>query len=131
MTNLRYFGGLIVVILLLSISSCYKVSDTLATIIITDKNGVRLPGTVVHVYPNPTEPANPPAELDQSLDQTKTTNTKGEVYFDYTEYYKRGQVGLFVLNIEATSGDTLLVPGIIKVVEQEDNYETVKFPFEL
>lgn len=131
MTKLRYFGGLGVMILLLTISSCYKVSNTTATIIITDKNGVKLPGTVVHVFPNPTEPANPPAELDQTLDVTKTTNTNGEIYLDYTEYYKRGQVGLFVLNIEATSGDTLMVPGIIKVVEQEDNYETVKFPFEL
>lgn len=131
MTKLKYLGGLGALILLLALSSCYKVSNTTATIIITDKNGVRLPGTVVHVFPNPTEPSDPPAELDQSLDVTKTTNTSGEVSFDYTEYYKRGQVGLFVLNIEATSGDTLLVPGIIKVVEQEDNYETVKFPFEL
>ena len=131
MTKLRYLGGLGVLILLLTISSCYKVSNTTTTIIITDKNGVRLPGTVVHVFPNPTEPSDPPAELDQTLDVTKTTNTSGEVYFDYTEYYKRGQVGLFVLNIEATSGDTVMVPGIIKIVEQEDNYETVKFPFEL
>lgn len=131
MTKLRYLGGLGILMLLIFISSCYKVENTTATITITDKNGKVLPGTVVHVFPNPTEPADPPAELDQSLDETKTTDSQGQVYFDYTEYYKRGQVGLFVMNIEATSGDTLMVPGIIKVTEQEDNYETVKFPFEL
>jgi hypothetical protein len=85
----------------------------------------------VHVFPNPTEPANPPAELNQSLDQTVITDNNGMVYFDYTEYYQRGQVGLFVLNIEATAGDSLTVPGIINVIPQADNYETVKFPFEL
>lgn len=131
MRKLRYLGGLGVLMLLIFISSCYKVQNTTATIKITDKNGKELPGTVVHVFPNPTEPADPPAELDQTLDQTKTTDSQGQVYFDYTEYYKRGQVGLFVMNIEATSGDTIMVPGIIKVTEQEDNYETVKFPFEL
>ena len=30
---------------------------------IIDKNGKVLPGTSVHIFPNPTQPANPPAEL--------------------------------------------------------------------
>lgn len=131
MTKLRYLGGLGVLMLLIFISSCYKVQNTTATIIITDNDGTVLPGVSVHVFPNPTEPSDPPAELDQSLDETKITDNSGRVYFDYTDYYKRGQVGLFVLNIEATSGDTITVPGIIKVTEQTDNYETVKFPFDL
>ena len=131
MTKLRYIGGVGVLTMLLFITSCYKVENTTATITITDKNGVALSGTVVRVFPNPTEPANPPAELNQSLDETKVTDSQGKVYFDYTDYYQRGQVGLFVLNIEATSGDTIMIPGIIKVVEQVDNIETVKFPFEL
>jgi len=131
MANLRYIGGLGALAILLFLSSCYKVENTTATITVTDKNGVPLPTTMVRVYPNPTQPANPPAELDKSLDQTKQADSQGRVYFDYTEYYNSGQVGLFVLNIEATSGDTITVPGIIKVEEQKDNYETVKFPFEL
>ena len=131
MTKLRYLGGVGLLTMLLFITSCYKVENTTATITITDKNGKVLPGTEVHVFPNPTEPSSPPAELNQELDETKITDASGKVYFDYTEYYKRGQVGLFVLNIEATSGDTVMIPGIIKVVEQEDNYETVKFPFEI
>jgi len=128
---LRYLGGLSVLLLLLFITSCYKVQNSTATITITDNNGVVLPNTSVRVFPNPTEPPNPPAELDQTLDETKVTDSSGKVYFDYTDYYQRGQVGLFVLNIEATSGDSITVTGIINVVEQEDNYETIKFPFDL
>jgi hypothetical protein len=131
MIRLRYLGGLSLLILLLSITSCYKVKSTHATIIVTDKNGNVLPGTSIRVFPSPTQPPDPPAELNQSLDETKIADGNGRVFFDYSEYYKRGQVGLFVLNIEATSGDTLMVPGIIKVTEQADNYETIKFPFEL
>ena len=117
--------------ILLALTSCYKVQPTTATITVTDKNGTPLPGTMIRVFPNPTEPANPPAELNQELDETKQADSQGKVYFDYSKYYQRGQVGLFVLNIEATSGDTITVPGIIKVVEQQDNFETVKFPFDL
>ena len=85
----------------------------------------------VHIFPNPTQPANPPAELNQTLDVTVIADAEGKVYMDYTSYYQLGQVGLFVLNIEATSGDSVMVPGIIKVEEQKDNYETIKFPFEI
>ena len=60
----------------------------LFTITVTDKNGVPLPGTLVRMFPNPTEPSDPPAELDQTLDETKTADGEGKVYFDYTEYYK-------------------------------------------
>jgi len=131
MIKLRYLGGLSIVLLLTFITSCYKVQNTTATIIVTDKNGVTLPNVEVHVYPNPTEPSDPPAEINQSLDQIVFTDGSGQVYLDYSEYYQRGQVGLFVLNIEATAGDSITVPGIIQVNPQEDNYETVKFPFEL
>lgn len=124
-------GGVSLLAILLFLSSCYKVENTTATITVTDKNGKVLPGTIVRIFPNPTQPANPPAELDQTLDVTKQADSQGRVYMDYTEYYNRGQVGLFVLNIEATSGDTIMIPGIIKIEEQIDNYETVKFPFEL
>ena len=118
-------------LLLLALGSCYKVQPTTATVTVTDVNGTPLPGTMVRLFPNPTEPANPPAELNQERDQTKQADAQGKVYFDYSSYYQRGQVGLFVLNIEATSGDTITVPGIIKVEEQKDNFETVKFPFDI
>ena len=131
MIKLRYIGGLAAVLLLLALGSCYKVQPTTATITVTDVNGTPLPGTMVRLFPNPTEPANPPAELNQELDQTKQADAQGKVYFDYSSYYQRGQVGLYVLNIEATSGDTITVPGIIKVEEQKDNFETVKFPFDI
>jgi hypothetical protein len=131
MKELRFIGGLGLLTLLVFMASCYKVENTFATITVTDKNGKALPNTEIHVFPNPTEPANPPAELNQELDQFKISDHAGKVEFDFTEFYQRGQVGLFVLNIEATSGDTLMIPGIIKIVEQEHNYETIKFPFEL
>ena len=131
MQKLSYLGAFGLATLLLLISSCYKIENSTATITVTDKNGKVLPGTSVHIFPNPTQPSNPPAELNQTLDITLIADGNGQVYVDYTSYYQLGQVGLFVLNIEATSGDTIMIPGIIKVEEQEDNYETIKFPFEI
>ena len=131
MVKLSYLGAFGLMTLLLVFSSCYKIENTTATITVTDKNGKALPGTKVHIFPNPTQPANPPAELNETLDVNMVADFEGKVYMDYTSYYQLGQVGLFVLNIEATSGDTIMIPGIIKIEEQVDNYETIKFPFEI
>jgi hypothetical protein len=131
MHKLTFLGAFGLATMLLLVSSCYKIENTTATITVTDKNGKVLPGTSVHIFPNPTQPANPPAELNQTLDVTVVADSEGKVYMDYTSYYQLGQVGLFVLNIEATSGDSIMIPGIIKVEEQKDNYETIKFPFEI
>ena len=126
-----WFGLLIFLIFM---SSCYKVSNTTATITVKDKNGKNVPGAVVHVFPSQSEPTDTLSTINPDLDETKTTDNNGQVFFDYTEYYKEGQVGLFVLDIEVNyegPDSTITVQSIIKVEEQKDNQKEVQLPITL
>lgn len=116
------------------LASCDKIADTSSTITVSDLNGNRISGAEVHVFPSPSEPSSPPAELNETLDETKVTNSDGQVFFDYTDFYKRGQVGLFVLDVEVTyqSPDSLItVLSVIKIEEQESNVKEIELPFRL
>jgi len=131
---MQYFKIIGLLAFLFIIGSCDKIDNTAAIITIVDRNGNLVSGADVHVFPSITQPSDPPAQLNESLDQTKVSDTKGQVFFDYTDYFKRGQVGLFVLDIEVTfqAPDTLvIVPSIIKVVEQETNAKEVELPIDL
>ena len=131
-TGKKTWFGLMV--LLIFISSCYKVSNTTATITITDKNGNNVAGASVHVFPSPSQPSDPPREVNEDLDETKTTDSKGQVFFDYTQYYKEGQVGLFVLDIDvnyAGPDSMITVLSIIKIEPQVDNQKVIELPFNL
>ena len=56
------------------------------------------------------------------FDTTQVTNA-GSVSFNFSEYYKQGQAGFAVLDIEATKGRTGI--GIIKIEEEMTNEQTV------
>lgn len=121
-------------VVLIFISSCYKISNTTATITVTDETGKSVPGAVVHVFPSPSEPSDTLSNVNDHLDETKTTDSFGQVFFDYTEYYKSGQVGLFVLDVEVNyegPDSTITVQSIIKVEEQKDNQKQIELPFTL
>jgi len=126
-----WFG---LMVLLIFISSCYKVSNTTATITVTDQNGKKVPGAVVHVFPNASEPSDTTSTINEDLDETKTTDNAGQVFFDYTEYYKSGQVGLFVLDVEVNydgPDSTITVLSVLKVEEQKDNQKQIELPVSL
>ena len=132
MTGKKTWFGLL--IFLIFLSSCYKVSNTTATITVKDKNGKNVPGALVHVFPSPSEPSDTLSTLNDDLDETKTTDTQGQVFFDYTEFYKEGQVGLFVLDIEVSyegPDSTVTVQSVLKVEEQKDNQKEVQLPISL
>ena len=120
-------------LLLLLAVGCYKIEDSTATITVIDQNENRVQGAVVHVFPSSTEPGDT-VFYNPGLDQTKTTDNNGQVFFDYTEYFKNGQVGLFVLDYEVSyqAPDSLIeVMGVIKIEEQKHNEKTVELPFNL
>ena len=58
------------------------------------------------------------------FDTTQVTNAAGSVSFNFSEYYKQGQAGFAVLDIEATKG-SLTGIGIIKIEEELTNEQTV------
>jgi len=52
------------------------------------------------------------------------TKANGTVEFDYTGLYEQGQAGFAVLDI-LTFRDTMYAEGIIKILEEETNEETL------
>ena len=53
-----------------------------------------------------------------------STDNNGMVEFDYTQQYKQGQAGFAVLDIVSFK-DSAVGEGIIKILEEEENDETV------
>lgn len=102
------------------LSACNKEKPTKAVIVVKDQSGAVVSGVTVKLFANPSFPLGDPTRLNKET----TTNTGGRAEFDYSEFYKQGQAGFAVLDILATK-DTLVGEGIIKILEEEDNEETV------
>ncbi len=96
---------------------CNKEKPTKALITVTDSLGAVVPGAYVKLWANPSFPIGDPSRLNKE----GYTNSSGVAEFDYTEEYKQGQAGFAVLDILASSGDTLAAEGIIKILEEETN----------
>lgn len=101
-------------------SACNKEKPTKVIITVKNEDGNVVSGAVVKLFANPSFPLGDPTRLDNE----NSTNGSGQVTFDYTDFYKQGQAGFAVLDIRATK-DTLLGQGIIKILEEETNEETV------
>lgn len=101
-------------------AACNKEEPTTATIIVKDQAGNVVPDVAVRLFANPSFPLGDPTRLNQE----GITGSTGRVEFDYTEFYKQGQAGFAVLDIVAVK-DTLAGSGIIKILEEESNEETV------
>jgi hypothetical protein len=105
----------------LGMFSCRKEGETVAKIMIVDTAGLPFPGAMVRLYPTPT--------IDEhgaiTIDDTMWTEVDGYATFDFSENYNLGQAGVFVLDIEVRSGDTLYGEGIIKIEQEETSEETV------
>jgi hypothetical protein len=100
--------------------ACNKEEPTVAVITVVNEDGVAVPGALVKLFAAPAFPLNDPNRLDKEL----TTDASGRAEFDYSDEYKQGQSGFAVMDIIATK-DTLIGEGIIKILEEETNNETV------
>ncbi len=98
-------------------SSCGKQPDTLATITVLDSDSGPVSSATVHVY----------SSTGDRFDMEATTNSRGEVMFNFNEFYERGQSGLAVLDLEVTDG-TNVFNDIIKIEGETNNLKTVQFP---
>ena len=104
-----------------TLSSCRKEADTIAKIYVVDTSGAPFEGAMVRLYPTPTVNNHGAIIIDDTLE----SDADGLAIFDYTDHYNLGQAGFAVLDIEVRSGDSLYGEGIIKIVEEEVNQETV------
>lgn len=106
-------------------SSCKKPGDTIAKVIVVKaSDGVtRVPNAKVSLSAT-TDPAYP-NDAREGLDKEATANSSGEANFNYNEYFKRGQAGLFVLDV-LIEADGYTAEGVIKIVEEETSEATIE-----
>jgi hypothetical protein len=105
------------------LSGCKKDKQTIATVKVVNEEGDPIPGATVRLYSVPSEDEPRPNEL--RFDTTQVTNGTGLVTFDFTEFYKKGQAGFAVLDIEAYKG-SLNGDGIIKIEEETTTEEIIE-----
>lgn len=103
----------------LSLTSCGKSGDTLATIKVLDVNNQPVAGALVKVKGYDSNGVNP-----GNLDRETTSDGNGNAVFNFNDMYKRGSAGFAVLEIEASKAG-MLGTGIIKVEDQVNNEATV------
>jgi hypothetical protein len=109
--------------------SCKKTKDTTALVKVINENGLPISGASVRLFGEGTidESGAQVPRAGILLDNTKSTDSKGEALFDYTEYYKSGQAGFAVLNVEIEKvypDSIATLEGIIKVEEEVKNEKT-------
>jgi hypothetical protein len=121
-TFLKVFTLLLTISTLAVFSGCKKDPDTIATVIVLNEDGMVVPGATVRLFSNPSESPPPPNEL--RFDTLAVTNGTGKVTFNFTEFYKKGQAGFAVLDIEVTKGN-LFGSGIIKIEEKTTTEEAI------
>jgi hypothetical protein len=119
---IKLFGALVLILSMFAINSCKKDKETIATVLVVNEDGAPVPGASVRLYSVPSESPPPPNAL--RFDTTQVTNGTGKVSFDFSDFYKKGQAGFAVLDIEAVKG-SLSGEGIIKIEEEKTTEETV------
>lgn len=99
-------------------SGCRKKKSTTAKIIVRDAANALVLSATVRVYG---ESSTTKASV---VDNTTTSDYKGEAFFNYDDIYQLGQAGVAVLNIDA-SKNGLTGTGIIKIESEVENTATV------
>ncbi len=108
----------IVVLVVLSFSqSCYKTKSTIATItVLNNSNNSPVSGATVRLFYE-----DPTGVNTSIIDEQNTTSDIGVVHFDFSEYYKDGQAGFAVLDIEVNNAFV----GVIQIEERATTEKTI------
>ena len=113
--------GAILLVASFSLNSCYRKQDTIGKVHVVNASGNAVGGAIVRVYIDPTSVPNPDPNR---IDMTLTTNSSGTATFNFNDFYKDGQGGFAVLDINASQG-TLLGTGVIQVEQRTTSEETI------
>ena len=97
--------------------SCYKPKSTIASItVLNDSNNSPVSGATVRLF------YDDPAGINTSIiNEQNTTSDEGVVNFDFSDYYKDGQAGFAVLDIEVNN----VFVGVIQVEERATTEKTI------
>lgn len=127
MIRFDLFRPLAALALLAVATACNKEKDTIAIIKVVDEEGRPVPQAYVKLWANVPNPPPNSGSIDR-LKREGLTGNDGTVEFDYTQQYKQGQAGFAVLDITSFK-DSMVGDGIIKILEEEENEETVTLRF--
>lgn len=112
-------------LLVLGVSSCKKPGDTIAKIIVVKtSDGVTRVANAKVTLSATTDPSYPNEPRD-GVEKEGTTNSNGEVTFNYNDFFERGQAGLFVLDVYVEA-EGATAEGVVKVVEEDTSESTVE-----
>ncbi|MDZ4823799.1 MAG: hypothetical protein SH856_10095 [Flavobacteriales bacterium] len=121
-TVIKLFVAVLCICSVAVISSCEKQKETIATILVLTEDGDPVPGAWVRIFSNPTPPPSP---NELRFNDSAQTNGSGKVTFNFTDFYKKGQAGFAVLDLEGWKG-SLYGTGIIKIEEEVTTEETLE-----
>ncbi|MEC8616937.1 MAG: hypothetical protein VXY28_04475 [Bacteroidota bacterium] len=98
-------------------NSCYKPKSTIATItVLNNSNNAPVSGATVRLF------YDDPTGVNTSLvDEQNTTSDEGVVNFDFSSYYKDGQAGFAVLDIEVNN----VFVGVVQIEERATTEKTI------
>lgn len=98
-------------------NSCYKPKSTIATItVLNNSNNAPVSGATVRLF------YDDPNGVNTSLvDEQNTTSDEGVVNFDFSSYYKDGQAGFAVLDIEVNN----VFVGVVQIEERATTEKTI------
>ncbi|MCB0768969.1 MAG: hypothetical protein KDC00_01010 [Flavobacteriales bacterium] len=113
-------SALMVLVLATVFTACNKEDPTTVVITVKDADGRPAEMAYVRLFANP---AVPRADASRLLMEAMT-DAAGNAEFDYSGFYEQGQAGFAVLDI-LTFRDSTYAEGIIKVLEEETNEETL------
>jgi hypothetical protein len=114
--------GLLLFVVSITVA-CVKIEPTIAVIYIRNANGTMAQGAQVRLYGQPVSGSTSNANQALRIDLIKQTDNEGKAYFDLSDFYKAGQTGMAILNVDAQAGGQVST-GYIQIIEQESNEET-------
>tara|TARA_B100001939_G_scaffold58277_1_gene47410 strand:+ start:2283 stop:2663 length:381 start_codon:yes stop_codon:yes gene_type:complete len=108
---------LLILFVIIGIQSCYKPKSTIATItVLNDSNNSPVSGATVRLFYE-----DPTGVNTSIIDVQNETTAEGIVNFDFSEYYKDGQAGFAVLDIEVNN----TFVGVVQIEERTTTEKTV------
>jgi len=114
--------------------SCNKIENTTATIKVVDLESKIISGADVYLFAQYSPLGDSTLSINELLNKSDVTNEKGEAEFNYTDAYKSGQSGLFILDINVTYHlrDTIIIiSSLINIEEEKENKKTITLPIVL
>jgi hypothetical protein len=75
------------------------------------------------LYGQPVSVSTANASQPLQIDILKQTDNEGKAYFDLSNFYKAGQTGVAILNVDIQKAGQVAT-GFIQIVEQQSNEKT-------